>query len=94
MIEFYRVKFMHSFFHKKLPLSFAELWQSKNERNPNRNLRFGNDLHVPPHRIELVKRMPICSFPTAWNSAPQEKENPIQHRFLKFFKTSLLSTIV
>ena len=94
MIEFYKVKFMHSFIHKKLPLSFAELWKSNNERNPNRNLRFGHDLYVPAHRIELVKRMPICSFPTAWNSAPQEKENPIQHRFLKFFKTSLLSASV
>jgi hypothetical protein len=94
MIEFYKVKFMHSFAHKKLPLSFAEMWTRNNERNPNRVLRYGNDIYVPPHRIELVKRMPLCSFPLAWNTAPQEKENPIQHVFLKHLKVSLLATIV
>jgi len=94
MIEFYKVKFMHSFAHKKLPLSFAEMWTRNNARNPNRVLRYGNDLYVPPHRIELVKRMPLCSFPLAWNTAPQEKENPIQHVFLKHLKVSLLATIV
>ena len=94
MIEYYNVKFMHSYFHKKLPLSFAEIWQTNNERTPNRNLRNGNDYYVPPHRIELVKRMPICAFPASWNLTIQEKENPIQHKFLKSLKESLLSTIV
>jgi len=64
---------MHSYAHKKLPISFAEMWKTNNQRNPNRELRNGNDFLVPPHRIELVKRMPICAFPTAWNSAPQDK---------------------
>ena len=93
MIEFYRVKFMHSYAHNKLPLSLAEIWQKNNQRNPNRELRNGNDYYVPPHRIELVKRMPICAFPTAWNSAPEEKEDPIQHKFLKSFKVRLLLAI-
>jgi len=62
--------------------------------NPNRELRNANNLQVPAHRIEIVKRMPICSFPTAWNTAPQEKENPAQHLFLKVLKENLISSIV
>ena len=94
MIDFYNVKFMHSYFHKKLPLSFAETWITNNERIPNRNLRNANDFYIPPHRIELVKRMPICAFPAAWNLAPEGKENPIQHRFLKQYNSILLSAVV
>ena len=94
LIYYYRAKFMHSFVHNKLPLSFSELWIPNRNRNPNRELRNANNLQVPAHRIEIVKRMPICSFPTAWNTAPQEKENPAQHLFLKVLKENLISSIV
>jgi len=53
----------------------------------------GMFFYLPTHRIELVKRMPICAFPTAWNTAPQEKEDPVQHIFQKIFKNSLLKAI-
>jgi len=60
LINYYNVKFMHSFVHRKLPLSFNEMWITNRARNPNRILRDASDLYVPPHRIEIVKRMPIC----------------------------------
>ena len=85
---------MHSFAHQKLPLSFNEMWITNRARNPNRILRDASDLYVPPHRIEIVKRMPICAFPVAWNSAPNEKENPAQHIFLKKLKEILIATLV
>jgi hypothetical protein len=53
---------MHSYYFQKLPISFAQLWQSNAERNPIRILRNGNDYFIPQHRIELVKRCPCIPF--------------------------------
>ena len=63
------------------------------ERNPDRALRNANDLYIPPHRVEIVKRLPLCSFPEAWNSAPGNKLNPRQHSYLKELKSIMLSNI-
>ncbi len=52
------------------------------ERNPERALRNANDLFILPHRVEFVKRLPLYTFPLAWNSAPGEKLNPRQHLYL------------
>jgi hypothetical protein len=67
---------MHSFVHKKLPLSFNNTWQTNEERNPVRVMRNINDLYIPAHRVEFVKRLPLFSFPAKWNSAPGDKSNP------------------
>jgi hypothetical protein len=70
---------MHSFHLKKLPLSFAEMWQTNLERNPECALRSANDYFIPAHRVETVKR-------TAWNSSPGDKFNAKQHLYLKNLK--------
>jgi hypothetical protein len=89
LIEFARIKFMHNFHFKRLPLSFANTWMSNIERNPDRALRNANDLYIPPHRVEIVKRLLLCSFPEAWNSAPGNKLNPRQHSYLNLTKCYL-----
>ena len=93
LITFSRVKFMHSFHFKKLPLSFSEMWQLNSERNPGRALRNANDYFIPAHRIEIVKRLPLISLPTAWNSAPGDKYNVKQHLYLKNLKELLLAAL-
>jgi hypothetical protein len=93
LITYSRIKFMHNFHFKKLPLSFAEMWQTNLERNPERELRNANDYYIPPHRVEIVKRLPYISLPTAWNSAPGDKFNAKQHLYLKQLKELLLSAI-
>jgi hypothetical protein len=93
LITYNKVKFMHSYINRKLPISFAEMWISVRERNPNLALRNANDLYVPPHRIELVKRLPLCAFPKAWNSMPEFKNNARIGKFLKDLKSHLLETI-
>ncbi len=74
---------MHSFYLKKLPLSFAEMWQLDIERNPESALRNANDYFIPAHGVETVKRLPLILLPTAWNSAPGDKFNVKQHLYLK-----------
>jgi hypothetical protein len=93
LITYSRIKFMHSFYFNKLPISFSEMWQTNFARNPERALRNANAYYIPPHRVETVKRMAIVSLPTAWNSAPGDKFNPKQHVYLKKLKVLLLSAI-
>jgi hypothetical protein len=84
---------MHSFYFKKLPLSFAEMWQTNLERNPVRTLQNAYEYYIPPHHVEIVKRLPYISLPKAWNSAPGDKFNAKQHLYLKQLKELLLSAI-
>ena len=71
MIKFAKLKFMHNYTHRKLPLSFHETWTSNQNRNPDRQLRNANDLFIPAHHFASVKRFPIFSFPSAWNAEPE-----------------------
>ncbi len=68
-------------------------WTTNIEGNPERALRNANDLFILPHRVEFVKRLPLYTFPLAWNSAPGEKLNPRQHLYLKELKQILLSSL-
>jgi hypothetical protein len=63
--EFSRIKFMHNFYFKQLPISFAETWITNAERNPDRMLRNADDLYIPAHCVEFVRRLPLFSFPLA-----------------------------
>ncbi len=59
LVTYHRLKFMRNYYFRKLPPSFMHLWQTNAERNPVRELRNANDYFVPPHRIELAKRLPL-----------------------------------
>jgi hypothetical protein len=94
LIQFSSIKLMHSFHFRQLPLSFANTWTTNIERNPER-FSNANDLFIPPHRVEFVKRLPLytCTLPLVWNTAPGHKLNPRQHLYLKELKNVLLSSI-
>jgi hypothetical protein len=63
LIEYSRIKFMHNFHFKQLPMSFAETWRTNAEHNPDRILRNADDLYIPAHRTEFVKRLPLPPHP-------------------------------
>jgi hypothetical protein len=65
-----------------LLLSFAETWLLIHERIPDKGLRNANDYYIPQPRIELVKRMPLFSFLSAWNTENNEKYTPSQPIYL------------
>jgi hypothetical protein len=90
IIKLYRIKFMHNYYFNKLPLSFNEIWLSNRQRNPARELRDSDDYFIPAHRVEIVKRMPLYSFPLAWNTAEGDKLNPVLHLYVKELKQILL----
>ena len=72
---------------------FNEMWLTNRERNPERVLRNADDLYIPPHRVEFVKKLPNFAFPITWNSAPGNKTNPVQHLYLRELKSILLAAI-
>ncbi len=47
LIEISTLKFMHSFTHNLLPLSFSNMWQPNRNRNPQRKLRNADQLYFP-----------------------------------------------
>ncbi len=84
---------MRCYHFKKMPPSFNEMWKTNRERIPERILCNADDLNVPAHRVEFVKRLPIIALPTAWNSAPGNKTNPVKHLYLKELKSLLLDAV-
>jgi hypothetical protein len=65
LIEFSKIKFMHNFHFKMLPLSFANTWMSNIERNPERALRNANDLYnYTSHHTEWNLLTDYLYFPS------------------------------
>jgi hypothetical protein len=93
LIELSIIKFMHSFHHNLFPPSFNEMWLTNRNRQPERELRNADQLYIPPHRFATLKRLPLFNFPTVWNSAGNEKNNPRKHVYLKLLKSMLLSNL-
>ncbi len=56
-------------------------------------LRNANDLYVPAHRLEMVKRMPLFAFPTVWNNALGNKNDRKHHAYMRELKSLLLSNL-
>jgi hypothetical protein len=93
LIHLSKLKFMHSFYHNKLPESFYRMWLSNRERNPERVLRNADQLYIPAHNYATLKRLPKFNLPFIWNSAGNEKLNPVQFQFLKSVKILLLQNL-
>ena len=53
--------------------SFSDTWTHNNQRNPELNLRNGNDFTLPPVYKEFFRRSPLYSLPLAWNNLGNEK---------------------
>jgi hypothetical protein len=94
LIMYSQLKFMHAFFHNKLPISFNEMWVSNRNRNPDLDLRNADNLYVPAHHFATTKRFPLFAFPKSWNEASALKYNPSQRAFLNSVKSALLNLII
>jgi hypothetical protein len=92
-IKYNALKFMHSYHHNALPISFYQMWTLNRDRNPDRVLRNADQLYVPPHHFATLKRMPLFNFPTIWNQEDNVKLNPIQHQYLKNLKSRCLNNV-
>jgi hypothetical protein len=94
LIKYSQLKFMHNFYHGKLPVSFNEMWISNRVRNPAIALRNADDLYVPAHHFATTKRFPLFTMPKVWNEANDVKMNPSVRIFLKSVKSALLNAII
>jgi hypothetical protein len=93
LIKYSHLRFMHDYFHGRLPLSFNEMWIQNRNRNPDLAHRNANNLYVPAHHFATTKRFPLYTFPKIWNDAVDIKYNPSKRIFLKSVKSALLNII-
>ena len=93
LISYSKIKFMHNFVHQKLPFSFNETWMKNNERNPGLNLRNAQDYFVKPSIFTTLKRLPLFTFPSLWNSETALKDIQDSKIFLRSLKIRLLNEI-
>ena len=93
LIQLSILKFIHSFSHNNLPLSFNQMWILNRERFPERALRNADHSYIPAHNYATLKRLPKFNFPSIWNAVGNEKFNPIRHQFLKAAKRTLLQNL-
>ena len=95
LLKFRQLTFMYDFKNNILPRSFSNLWVINAEFNNRYNLRNNNDYRIPFHRIELVKRFPICRLPKVWNEFLDANIKNLQSRpsFKSKLKKYLLSEI-
>jgi len=94
LITYSNLKFMHNFWHRKLPLSFHDMWSTNRVRNPDLVLRNADNLYIPAHMYATLKRLPLFSFPKTWNDDSNLKYNPSLNVYLKSVKSALLNSIV
>ena len=94
LITYSQLKFMHLFTFNKTPPSFTEMWITNRARTPLLNLRNAENLHVKPHLLDSLKRLPLFAFPTIWNEENATKHNPDCKKYLRGLKVNLLNSIV
>jgi hypothetical protein len=94
MIKYSNLRFMHSYFHHDLPLSFEQLWIPNRDHLPNRVLRNANDLRIPPHHYASINILPLVSFPKIWNEESARKYVPSLNSYSNQLKLALLAAIV
>ena len=83
LLEFMKIKFMHSFYFKNLPSSLSNMWTLKRTRNQVQELpalRNEDDFYIPFARTDQTSLLPQTSFPKLWNLLPQEIRS-IQNKF-------------
>jgi hypothetical protein len=62
-----KLLFFHSVEFKYAPRSFANTWTKNADREIEYNLRNDEQYTIAPIRIELFRKIPLVSLPTAWN---------------------------
>jgi hypothetical protein len=88
-----KLLFMHSYHHKYAPPAFSNTWTLNSVRVPDMNLRNSDEYTVPRPNLTFFTRIPLYTFPKAWNEAGPNKShrNPILYKSL--LKDELLNMI-
>jgi hypothetical protein len=78
LIDFFKLKFFHSYVYNTIPSAFASTWPTSLEQRHNDghlhllyNLRNNDDFFIPFVRTSFLSRFPLYSFPALWNNLPR-----------------------
>jgi hypothetical protein len=94
LINYSQLKLMHSIVYGYCPPSLRTIFHRNEQREPNHNLRNGDEFFVPYPRIELFKKSLLYRLPTEWNLLMDIK---LQHNKVTFdisLKEHLLASLL
>jgi len=79
LVDFFKLKFFHSYVFNTIPSAFASTWPTSLEQRHNDgqvhllyNLRNNDDFFIPFVRTTFLSRFPLYNFPDLWNNLPRE----------------------
>ena len=86
LIDYSKIDFMHSVSKGKSPKSFSETWGGIQDAEESfyLNLRNYLDFKVPFPRLHFSERLPLHSFPKAWNDQIDNWVKSISNGIKKF----------
>jgi hypothetical protein len=99
LAQYFQLKFMFEFKNNLSPRSFANIWKTRGQlNNGNIFLRNNQVFHVPLARLCLLKRLPYCSLPDAWNKFTGNEQEVVKQatsrqQFSKRLKKHLICTV-
>jgi len=93
LFTYNKLMFMHSVKHGYCHPSFSNTWTLNLNRQENYNLRNLEDFHLEFPNYENFKKMPIYSYPKAWNSIGDMKYQNNRSIFSYWLKNDLLASL-
>ena len=101
MLHKAKLIFMHQIAYNYSHSSFAGVWSKNSNRNLPTSLRNKDNFQLPFVRTESFKKIPLYSFPKAWNDLgdsrfqcnPVTFAHEINSKLRENFSLSLLSEI-
>jgi len=101
LINFFKLKFFHSYVFNTIPTAFASTWITTLEQRHNDgqlnllyNLRNNDDYFIPFVRTIFLSRFPLYSLPDLWNNLPHVlKDIPSKKHFSISLKKHYLSKL-
>lgn len=90
LITFSQLKIMHSVHYNYAPLTLTSAWNTNEHRNTHHELRNAHDYTIPRAHYAFFNRMPLYTFPQAWNTAGPAKYHSNKTTFTIALKNELL----
>jgi hypothetical protein len=101
LINFFKLKFFHSYVFNTIPTAFTSTWLTTLEQRHTDgqlhllyNLRNNDDFFVPFVRTTFLSRFPLYNFPELWNGLPNTmKDIPNKKAFAIALKKHFLNKL-
>lgn len=86
LIEYFNLQVMHKYFQGLLPVSFNEIWITREAYRQNSNivysLRNNDNLYIPVSRLSSLDKHPYFNLPRLWQEFPSNEIKILREKSL------------